>query len=78
MLPPEGDSMISLAQIIDALSVTYTDSGAATWLAARNSGLGGAAPIDVIARDPLDGLRRVADLVSLIGDADAINAEERR
>lgn len=62
--------MTSLAQIVAALSVTYNDSGVAMWLASRNSGLGGAAPVDVIARDPLDGLRRVADLVSEIGDAD--------
>lgn len=72
-----GDPMITLSQIVAALSATYTDSGVAMWLAARNSGLGGAAPIDVIARDPLDGLRRVADLVSRIGDADPTDAEER-
>lgn len=61
--------MISLLQIVDALSVTYTDSGVAMWLASRNSGLGGAAPIDVIARDP-GGIERIADLVRAIGDAD--------
>lgn len=69
--------MISLEQIVAALSVTYPDSGVAMWLAARNSGLGGAAPIDVIARDPIDGLRRVAELVTLIGDADPTDGEER-
>lgn len=62
--------MTSLAQIVAALSVTYDDAGVAIWLASRNSGLGGAAPIDVIARDPIDGMERVAHVVRLIGDAD--------
>ena len=70
--------MISLSQIVAALSVTYDDAGVAIWLGSRNRGLGGAAPIDVIARDPLDGIERVADLVRAIGDADPnSNGEER-
>lgn len=62
--------MTTLAQIVAALSVTYRDAGVAIWLGSRNRGLGGAAPIDVIARDPVAGMERVADLVRAIGDAD--------
>lgn len=65
---------VTLAQIVAALSVTYTDAGVLTWLTAKHKNLRSkpdgnwtCSPQECIASGHIE---EVADLVRRMGDAD--------
>lgn len=64
MTPP---APVTLAQIVAALSVTYTDEGVAIWLTSPNTWANDQRPIEMIADGKAD---EVAKIVGWIGDAD--------